>query len=224
MTEREWNVCTDPARMLAILEGRQYSRKRRLFACACCRRIWNLLADERSRHAVAVSEQYADKEATKAALLVAQEHAMLGNDRFDEYVYPAENAAASVCRPTISPRWIAQLATWAVGNRAVWARPGAARAVRHEATDNESIAQAELLRCIFGHIPFRAPVLPASLTQTVIGIARTMYDERAFDRLPVLADALEEAGCSHPDILNHCRQGGVHVRGCWVVDLILGKA
>jgi hypothetical protein len=58
---------------------------------------------------------------------------------------------------------------------------------------------------------------------TVVKLAQGIYDERDFDRLPVLADALEEAGCDNTDILNHCRQPGEHVRGCWVVDLILGK-
>ena len=58
---------------------------------------------------------------------------------------------------------------------------------------------------------------------TVRKIAQAIYDERAFDRLPILADALEDAGCDNADILNHCRNGGEHVRGCWVVDLLLGK-
>ena len=55
------------------------------------------------------------------------------------------------------------------------------------------------------------------------GIAESIYDHRAFERLPALADALAEAGCSNPDILSHCRGPGPHVRGCWVVDLVLGK-
>jgi hypothetical protein len=55
-------------------------------------------------------------------------------------------------------------------------------------------------------------------------LAQAIYDEQAFDRLPILADALEEAGCTDADILNHCRSGGEHVRGCWVVDLVLGKS
>ncbi len=58
---------------------------------------------------------------------------------------------------------------------------------------------------------------------TVVKLAQAIYDERAFDRLPILADALEEAGCDIADILGHCRGPGPHVRGCWVVDLLLGK-
>jgi hypothetical protein len=55
-------------------------------------------------------------------------------------------------------------------------------------------------------------------------IARAIYDGRAFERMPILADALEDAGCGDADILRHCREPGEHVRGCWVVDLLLGKS
>jgi hypothetical protein len=64
---------------------------------------------------------------------------------------------------------------------------------------------------------------PRWLSSTVVSLAQTVYAERAFDRLPILADALEEAGCDNADILAHCRGDEPHVRGCWVVDLILGK-
>ena len=53
--------------------------------------------------------------------------------------------------------------------------------------------------------------------------AQAIYDEPAFDRLPILADAVTDAGCDNADILTHCRGDGRHVRGCWVVDLLLGK-
>ena len=83
--------------------------------------------------------------------------------------------------------------------------------------------QCELLRDIFGN-PFRpVAVDPEWLTSTVVALARGVYDDRAFDRLPILADALQDAGCEDADILAHCRGDGPHVRGCWVVDLMLGK-
>jgi len=82
------------------------------------------------------------------------------------------------------------------------------------------------LHDIFGN-PFRPITIDPSWLEwnggTVVKLAQAIYDERAFDRLPILADALEEAGCSDQDILGHCRSGGGHVRGCWVVDLVLGK-
>jgi hypothetical protein len=87
-------------------------------------------------------------------------------------------------------------------------------------------AEASIIRCILGN-PFRANTIsPPWLfwhEGTISRIASAIYDVRAFDRLPILADALEEAGCTNADILNHCRQPGEHVRGCWVVDLLLGK-
>ena len=59
---------------------------------------------------------------------------------------------------------------------------------------------------------------------TVFNLAQGIYDQRAFDSLPILADALEEAGCQDADILGHCRQPGPHVLGCWAVNLLLGKS
>lgn len=90
-------------------------------------------------------------------------------------------------------------------------------------TSDEGAAQGVLLRDIFGN-PFR-PVSPNSawLTDTVLSLAQDIYDKQAFDRLPILADALEEAGCDDADILGHCRERGNHVRGCWPIDLLLGK-
>jgi hypothetical protein len=83
---------------------------------------------------------------------------------------------------------------------------------------------AELIRDIFGN-PFRPVTLdPRWLTASVLDLARAIYDERAFEWMPILADALMDAGCGHEDILLHCRGNGPHVRGCWVVDLLLGKS
>lgn len=78
-------------------------------------------------------------------------------------------------------------------------------------------------RCIFGN-PFRPVALdPGWRTEAVVGLATGIYADRAFARLPVLADALEDAGCANADVLGHCRGPGPHARGCWVVDLLLGK-
>lgn len=87
----------------------------------------------------------------------------------------------------------------------------------------EAGQQTILARDIFGN-PFR-PVTadPAWLTSTVVALAEGIYTDRAFDRLPILADALEEAGCGDPGVLSHCRGDGQHVRGCWIVDVVLKK-
>jgi len=83
---------------------------------------------------------------------------------------------------------------------------------------------SDLFRCIFGN-PFRPAVSidPEWLTSTVAALAQGIYADNAFDRLPFLADALQDAGCDHSDILNHCREPNTHGRGCWVVGALLGK-
>jgi hypothetical protein len=89
------------------------------------------------------------------------------------------------------------------------------------------LVQSALLRDIFGN-PFRCATIDlpwlAWNDGAVFKIGRLIYDDRAFDRLPLLADVLEEAGCDNQEILDHCRSTGEHVRGCWVVDLLLGKS
>ena len=89
--------------------------------------------------------------------------------------------------------------------------------------ENESAFQREMLRDIFGN-PFRPVAFDSRWqTETVVSLAGGIYADRAFDRMPILADALEDAGCDNADVLTHCRGSGPHVRGCWVVDLVLGK-
>src|SRR4051812_9910492 len=92
------------------------------------------------------------------------------------------------------------------------------------AHDIEMDFQCRLLCDLFGPLPFRpVPLDPALGTPAVVHLARSIYDDRAFDQLPILADALEDAGCTSREVLEHCRGPGPHVRGCWVVDLVLGK-
>ncbi|MBA4066320.1 MAG: hypothetical protein C0501_21920 [Isosphaera sp.] len=80
------------------------------------------------------------------------------------------------------------------------------------------------LRDLVGN-PFRSVTAdPAWLTSTVVALATGIYGERAFDRLPILADALQDAGCEDAAVLDHCRGPGPHARGCWVVDMLLGKS
>ncbi len=80
-----------------------------------------------------------------------------------------------------------------------------------------------LMQCVIGPT-VRAAIDPTWLTSTVVSLATGIHAEEAFDRLPILADALQDAGCENDDILNHCRSEGPHVRGCWALDLVLGKS
>jgi hypothetical protein len=220
MTEAEWLACVDPEPMLTFLEGKASDRKLRLFAAACCRSIWPILRDEWSRQAVEVAEAFADEFATAAQLDLARALALQVRN-------PASAASAA---------WGATLrvATSAAGSASVSAAAGAAFAVHpcaadapwHKAKEEERKRQAAILRDLFG-----IPQLPVKVDPTwarwndgcVVKIAGAVYEQYRFAELPVLADALEEAGCNDSGLLMHCRAPGEHVRGCWVVDLILGK-
>jgi hypothetical protein len=94
-------------------------------------------------------------------------------------------------------------------------------------TESEMMSQAALLRDMFSHLPFRPVAIDPSWLRwnwgTVPAIARKVYEGRAFHELPILADALSDAGCDQQEVLAHCRSNGPHVRGCWVLDLLLGK-
>jgi hypothetical protein len=221
MDEEQWLACDDPHKMLVFLWGEVSERKRRLFACACCRRIWGLLTDERSQTAVEVAERVAEGLATeeerdlafRAAQVVYREER--DRERMDSVAYFAGIAA-----------WLAS----GTGGGSARAAGVAATWATHDDTP-ERIRQAALLRDILGN-PFRpATIKPAWRTPAVVAHAQLIYDERHLpagtldkDRLAVLADALEEAGCEDEQILGHLRSGGDHVRGCWAVDLVLGKS
>jgi hypothetical protein len=229
MTEQEWLTCTDPTPMLELLRGKPSERKLRLFAVACCRRIWHLLIDKRSREAVEVAERYADGRATDEELETASDVARAVWDadmerastegkwdrRSDLPYYDASAAAYNVAIPLgwwgAAPAFVAPYET---------ARDVSADPVR------EGSAQCILLRELFGN-PFRPITLDLSWFSwnegTILKLAQAIYDSRSFTDMPILADALEEAGCDNADILTHCRQSGEHLRGCWVVDLLLGK-
>jgi hypothetical protein len=219
MTEAEWLACADPTLMLAFLRDKAGDRKLRLFACACCRRIWHLLTDERSRRAVEAGEEVVDARTNsdRHALRVARKDAM--NAERDSDALPARAARSVVARSAYE-------ASWRASRFAALAAPNARRDIPLATPEvqAELAAQTSLLREIAGPLPFRPVTLnPAWLTPTVKQLAQAIYHEKAFERLPILADALEDSGCTNADILNHCRQPGEHVRGCWVVDLILGK-
>lgn len=92
------------------------------------------------------------------------------------------------------------------------------------ATSTRFALARKYICCIVGS-PFRPVAFdPRWNTSTVLCLAQAIYADRAFDRLPILADALEEAGCDHLDVLRHCREEATHARGCWVIDGLLGKA
>lgn len=226
MTEAEWLTCCVPEQLLDQLGTALSVRKARLFAVACCRSIWHLLDDGPARRAVEVSERLADGDATnserRAAALATEGH---------RGTYYWAEAAASCAVGTLPPRILRlalQHATHGVSDAAVPRAPGQVltndqEATRARARDTESAIQAGLLRDIAGS-PFRPPQFsPSWRTSTVVALAAQMYETRDFSTMPILGDALQDAACDNDEVLNHCRAQSVHVRGCWVVDLVLGK-
>ena len=217
MNEAKWLSCSELWTLLDFMKRKAGHRKLRLFACACCRRIWRLLP-EHCQRAVEVTERFADG-------LASREELRSAND--------AESIVFRATQPTASYDWFD--AFRAAGNMAR-AEAGAAfpnaphdhddylAAAAREST--AAAAQADLLRDLFGN-PFRPAHIDRSWHAWRDGVVRKMaqaiYDRRRFSDLPIVADALEEAGCTESTILAHCRSGKEHVRGCWVLDLLLDK-
>ena len=238
MTDQEWLQCTDPTSMLEFLHGKISDRKLRLLATGCCRRVWHLLTDERSRKAVEIGEKYADGEAN------SQERERAYQLAYEAFLPIA--SAAGWYRPTHGTPAdvlfvVDQHASYAVvpatmaiatveANVGEGDINGSINPFLTSGSDDpasEAIGDRLLLLDIFFN-PFRPlpRIVSAWLTWnggTVVKIAQGIYDDRAFHQMPILADALEDAGCDNEDILNHCRSAEPHVKGCWVVDLLLGK-
>jgi hypothetical protein len=207
--EADWLACDDPAVLAECAWEKVTDRKRRLFLCACCRRLWDQLPDPRSRAAVEAAERFADGLAGSAELR------------------RAADGARAVGRAGAAPGDVSWLAVEAANlGTSSFSLLDAVRK-RHPPPELEGVALTPLLRDLFGN-PFRpVSVDPAWLAWeggTARRLAEGVYQDQAFDRLPVLADALEEAGCADEQILGHCRGPGPHARGCWLLDLLLGKA
>jgi len=225
--EAEWLKTSDPSRLLQFVMTRHgplndqlrlqklriRDRKLRLYACACCRRFIDLLTDERCRKALEVAERYADGLAgqgeREAALMAAV-------PVFVRLTGRASAAAQAACITCLHDPAKAADSIAGVSGTAAGATKADFRAFR-----------CRLLRCLFGN-PFRPlpAVDPSWLAWnggTVAKLAQTIYEERRFADLPILADALEEAGCADATIMTHCRTQMEHVRGCWVVDLLTGR-
>lgn len=206
MTEAEWSTCSDPAAMVGMMANWTSERKLRLFSCGAVRQVWDWLVDERSRNAVEAAELYAD--------------GLLSHDQLERACRDAHQAS-QIAESLPQTRLGVAAAAWTCDSPARVSTLHACRISNHQSHLQH---QANLLRCIFGN-PFREAVFADSWrSERGVALASAIYTELAFDRMSILADALEEAGCDHADILSHCRGPGPHVRGCWVVDLVLGKS
>ncbi len=204
MTETEWERCTDPVAMLEFLRvcGPMDARKLRLFAVACLRRVWDRI-NQRGRTAIETAERYADGRAGPEELRAARLACRAAGSGAAWY--------AAAGDPFIAAR-----------NAALSAQSGYAPG---PARETERTTQAALLRDILGNPLRAAPTIDrACLTADAIALAAVIDEEGVFDRLPLLALRLEEAGCQNPEVRDHCRALRLHARGCWVLDLVLGRA
>lgn len=194
MTEKEWLECDELAAMIRHSPPLVSSRKKLLFACGAMR----LRPDRLDEAVIERHERRPDGEAHESLSDWESSPALAPGSRFDH---------ASLTELLIGALEHGLILGKVVGMPS----PGEQRL-------------CELLRDVAGN-PFRPSLIdPRWLSWeggTIPNLARAIYDERAFDRMPILGDALEEAGCADDAILSHCRGPGPHVRGCWVVDLIL---
>ncbi|HZT79074.1 MAG TPA: hypothetical protein VFA26_02535 [Gemmataceae bacterium] len=227
-------------------------RKLRLLACAYLRRQWDWLVDPRNRAAVEAAEAFADgrlsREEMKAAAARAeaayQELDRLHEQREDRDSSALLNqaemaeeafhvASLALTEPDGGPAYEFESLAEAVADQAamladivgtIARRAGADTAQENAVLAAEKHAHAELVREIFGN-PFR-PVSfdPSWRTPGVLAIAQRIYEQRDFAALPILADALEEAGCTSEEVLVHLCSPDPHVRGCWALDLVMGKS
>ena len=206
MTEEEWLNAASPLAMLPCLVGPS-ERKLRLFAVACCHRIGLLIEHPDSIRAVEVAGRYAEgcstadelRDACRAADAHFTTTCVYGTSTGDQAARAAVAASADagdmIRLHCLSFRMFG---------------------------DEDLAANANLLRDIFPFHPIT--IDPRWLTTTVLSLAKGMYESRDFSAMPILADALQDAGCDNDDILAHCRDAAqVHVRGCWVVDLVLAR-
>lgn len=241
MTEADWLTSTDFAALAQFAAGRLSPRRQRLLAVAFCRAVEHLFDHPELVEALATVERYADgrRDAVDMdrACQRCREIATEEQDRYARQVdggasggrghLRSELAWAVVC--AASP----QLTVADVGTRAalaaVQARTGADLVFAPVDEFQAACAEeAPRMRAVVWEVvgnPFRSLDFAPWRTNTAVSLARQMYDSREFGAMPILADALQDAGCDNEEVLSHCRDVTLtHVRGCWVVDLVLSKA
>jgi hypothetical protein len=244
LTESQWLADAPVFDLTDFIAEVGSGRKLRLFTHACCRRVEHLLVDPRSRSALVAVSRYAEGECGRDELVAHWRGARAAKRAIEVPLVrdgrlhtTAESLAASAVAYAVSPYYAGAIikpfyhssTVTDAANAALVATGSVAYARAEERSECEAAQAAEaavqtlLLRDIFGN-PFRPVAFsPSWRTDTAVALARQMYESRDFGAMPILADALQEAGCEDAAILSHCRGTGPHVRGCWVVDLVLGK-
>jgi hypothetical protein len=242
MSEAEWLACEAAEPILARLTRKLSERKLRLFAAACARQLLpRNRCPDLALAALTVLEEFADGACTPTLPDAKREYAeslrrgltALGAGRRPRVLGPEAIVSVPLGpNPLACAYAAARMLVLEMGGRLT---ANGAHPQRRDLGDFTAggptpwvegpagALAADLLRDLAGN-PFRAVAIdPAWLTSTVVAMSRGMYESREFSAMPILADALQDAGCDNDDVLNHCREPGPHVRGCWVVDLVLGK-
>jgi hypothetical protein len=234
MTEQEWLTGADPGMMAFSVRDRLSDRQLRLFGCACVRGVWEDLPDDALRLAIEACERFADGLAAVEELRAARELADGTYEGLGDII--ADHGAIAVTALCEPKPW------FPMGEGSC----GGVAAVAAEACFNEEIpwhvawarakeAHCHLLRDMLGNPFGTSPPLPPGVLawhdRAVPRMAQAIYNERKMPegtldtkRLAILADALLDAGCEDEDLIAHCRSEGPHVRGCWAIDLILGRS
>jgi hypothetical protein len=228
--------------MIRFLEGKATNRKWRLVALVCVERV---VEDRRvqvehpgRKHewmsVIQLVDKFVEGQTDEADLV--RMHESCWTEVTSSLTLPSTFPGSYMASQTTLAA--AELSRWAVPDFELGAQTSRFYRVKTEAPRErrkaaERRAQCDLFRCVFGHLFSQESAIPEFEIESrvllwndrcVVRIAQAIYEERAFDRLPILADALEDAGCDNADLLSHCRSGGEHVRGCWAVDLLLGKS
>jgi hypothetical protein len=225
MTEAEWFTPGDLRKHVALMWSRNRARKLRLFGVACCRPLEPWIYDPVMAKALLRAELFADGQLSASTLKKwCQEVNGAEWRRRHSLSKPRSNASirhqyahAAVYWACLETRHRRAADPWMV--LVYHNQVFGAALVR----SGPAFAHTALLE-VFGD-PFRKVKFNTKWrTDTAVLLARTMYESRDFSAMPILADALQDAGCDSDDVLNHCRDTNrAHVRGCWVVDLVLGK-
>jgi hypothetical protein len=228
-----WRDLQDQTEVLLTDPG---GRKARLFACACCRRIWDGIVNVRSRWAVELGERLADGAADPVEVEEATREAFAAIHAADlRSAGPGRGEAAAARAAAATLGEAPRAAALQAARYAVVAFTGDVRAVTAEAVQYDADVpgrEAERrFQLALAHDLADNPVRMPSIERPwlawrdgVVGrLARAIYRRHRFEDLPILADALEEAGCPSAEILDHLRGPGPHARGCWAVDLLLER-
>jgi hypothetical protein len=226
LTEEEWCDSSDCLTLIRaardLFPGRRrawWGRKARLAACGCFRSVWDLLTDVSLKAAVEAAEGYADGLWGFDRMQAAREEFVRQSHWLKS---PYVEGCAQLLRRDVD-RAVESVVS-AYDSRVRSEDPAEVQWARQmEQREAAARLHADIARDIFGN-PFRPVTFdPSWRTSTAVAIARQMYESRDFGAMPILADALQDAGCENAAILDHCRSDKPHVRGCWVADLVLEK-